>query len=65
MADYKDTLNLPQTDFPMKANLAQREPGILKNWQDMDLYQRLRAAGAGRLNLFCMMALLTRMAIFI
>ncbi len=42
MTDYKDTLNLPTTDFPMKANLAQREPGILAHWQKIDLYQQLR-----------------------
>ena len=38
MSDYKATLNLPQTDFPMKANLAQREPERLKAWAAMDLY---------------------------
>ncbi|MFK5914750.1 MAG: isoleucine--tRNA ligase [Woeseiaceae bacterium] len=43
MADYKDTLNLPQTKFPMKGNLAQREPGFLKNWYEMDLYGKIRA----------------------
>ena len=48
MSDYKDTLNLPQTDFPMKANLAQREPARLKQWQDMDLYQQVREVCAGR-----------------
>lgn len=48
MADYKDTLNLPQTDFPMKANLAQREPAILARWQELNLYQRMRVVGAGR-----------------
>ena len=42
MADYKDTLNLPQTDFPMRGNLAQREPEFLKRWADMDIYARLR-----------------------
>ena len=42
MADYKDTLNLPQTDFPMRGNLAQREPGFLKNWEQMDLYGKIR-----------------------
>lgn len=47
MADYKHTLNLPQTDFPMKANLAQREPEMLKEWQALGLYQKLRAARAG------------------
>ncbi|MEE8387199.1 MAG: isoleucine--tRNA ligase [Acidiferrobacterales bacterium] len=39
---YKDTINLPQTKFPMKGNLANREPETLKFWQDIDLYQRLR-----------------------
>ena len=46
--DYKKTLNLPRTDFPMKANLAAREPEILKRWQEMDLYSRLRDVGRGR-----------------
>ena len=36
MSDYKKTLNLPQTAFPMKANLAQREPQMLKHWEDID-----------------------------
>ena len=45
--DYKATLNLPKTDFPMRANLAQREPGILKEWHDTDLYQQIRTARAG------------------
>ena len=48
MADYKDTLNLPKTSFPMKANLAQREPTILARWQSMDIYQALRAHTANR-----------------
>ncbi len=47
MSDYKHTLNLPATDFPMKGNLAQREPGMLKKWQDMDLYGKIREARAG------------------
>ncbi len=42
MADYKDTLNLPQTDFPMRGNLAKREPDFLERWEKMDLYGRLR-----------------------
>jgi len=37
--DYSKTLNLPRTDFPMKANLPQREPGIQKLWEEMDLYR--------------------------
>lgn len=47
MADYKSTLNLPKTAFPMKANLAQREPQTLKRWQDENLYQQVRAAREG------------------
>src|SRR5262245_31137732 len=41
--DYKDTLNLPVTDFPMKANLAQREPEILQKWQNLDIYHKMLA----------------------
>ncbi len=48
MADYKDTLNLPQTAFPMKADLAKREPDLLRYWQELDLYARQRAEFAGR-----------------
>jgi isoleucyl-tRNA synthetase len=48
MSDYKDTLNLPSTAFPMKANLAQREPARIKQWQAMDLYGKIRAAGEGK-----------------
>jgi isoleucyl-tRNA synthetase len=40
--DYKATLNLPKTDFPMKASLPQREPEMLRRWQEMDLYGRIR-----------------------
>ncbi len=42
MADYKYTLNLPETNFPMKANLPRREPLMLKHWQTIDLYQKIR-----------------------
>ena len=48
MADYKATLNLPQTDFPMRGNLPQREPQTLARWRDMDIYARLRRERAGR-----------------
>lgn len=48
MADYKHTLNLPQTDFPMKANLAQREPARLQHWDEMGLYERIREQRQGR-----------------
>ena len=40
--DYKDTLNLPQTDFPMKANLTQKEPFMLRFWEEKDIYARLQ-----------------------
>ncbi len=45
---YKDTLNLPKTKFPMKANLAQREPNMLKQWEDSGIYRKLRDQAAGR-----------------
>ncbi|WP_414729919.1 isoleucine--tRNA ligase [Zhongshania aliphaticivorans] len=48
MSEYKHTLNLPETSFAMKANLAQREPGMLKRWQEEDVYQQIRDARAGR-----------------
>ncbi len=48
MSDYKDTLNLPKTAFPMKASLAQREPQRLKQWQEMGLYEMIRQECAGR-----------------
>jgi isoleucyl-tRNA synthetase len=47
-SDYKKTLNLPQTAFPMKANLPQSEPRRLEQWQKIDLYQRIRDKSAGR-----------------
>ncbi|MDY6925435.1 MAG: class I tRNA ligase family protein, partial [Pseudomonadota bacterium] len=40
--DYKDTLNLPQTDFPMRAGLPNREPGWLEHWEKIGVYDRLR-----------------------
>ena len=44
--NYKETLNLPNTDFPMKANLATREPEMLKTWQEAGLYEQIQAARA-------------------
>ena len=46
--DYKATLNLPKTGFPMRANLAQREPGILKEWHEQNIYKQIRQARKGR-----------------
>ncbi len=48
MSDYKDTLNLPKTGFPMKANLANREPNMLKEWYAKDLYGKIREAKKGK-----------------
>jgi len=48
VTDYKQTVNLPQTDFPMKADLANREPKQLESWAALDIYQRIREGSAGR-----------------
>ena len=48
MSDYKHTLNLPETDFPMRGNLAQREPEMLKQWTEKKLYHVIRAAKKGK-----------------
>ncbi|WP_127556580.1 isoleucine--tRNA ligase [Saccharospirillum alexandrii] len=48
MTDYKATLNLPHTDFPMRGNLAKREPEMLAHWEKNGIYQRIREASAGR-----------------
>src|SRR6266404_31392 len=46
--NYKDTINLPRTDFPMKANLAAREPELLKKWDEARLYQQIQSARKDR-----------------
>src|SRR3954447_23130607 len=46
--DYSETLFLPKTDFPMRAGLPQKEPEILKRWESLGLYQRLRESAQGR-----------------
>ncbi|MGQ8365100.1 isoleucine--tRNA ligase [Glaciecola sp. 1036] len=48
MSDYKSTLNLPETAFPMRGNLAQREPEMLKSWQKKDLYEVIRQSRKGK-----------------
>ncbi len=50
---YKDTLNLPQTDFPMEAKLVQNEPSCLQQWRDANLYQQVLDARRGRKNGCC------------
>src|SRR6202163_632078 len=47
MPEWKDTVNLPRTDFPMKANLPTSEPEALARWEAMDLYGKIRARRAG------------------
>src|SRR5207248_8606468 len=46
--NYKQTLNLPKTDFPMKANLAAREPELLKMWEETRLYEQIQKSRADR-----------------
>ncbi len=48
MSDYKNTLNLPETGFPMRGDLAKREPDMLKRWYEQDLYGIIRAAKKGK-----------------
>lgn len=48
MADYRKTLNLPDTPFPMRGDLPKREPNWIADWQKSKLYQRIRKASAGR-----------------
>lgn len=46
--DYKNTLNLPKTDFPMKADLPKKEPGILREWEKMHIYELIRKKQSGK-----------------
>lgn len=48
MPDYKETLNLPDTPFPMRGDLAKREPGWIRQWQENRLYEKIRAVARGR-----------------
>ena len=48
MPDYRKTLNLPDTPFPMRGDLAKREPGWIEQWQERRLYEKIRAQAAGR-----------------
>lgn len=64
MSDYKNTLNLPETGFPMRGDLAKREPDMLKRWYEQDLYGIVRTAKKGKRPLFCTTALLMRTATF-
>ena len=50
--DYKNTINLPQTDFAMKADLAKREPGMLAEWEKHDRYGEIQKRTASRKQMF-------------
>lgn len=65
MTDYKNTLNLPDTPFPMRGDLAKREPGMLKAWQEKSFTKKFEKRVKEGQNLFFMMAHLTQMVIFI
>ena len=51
--DYRATLNLPDTPFPMRGELPKREPDWVKQWNEGDLYQQLRAARKGKEKFTC------------
>ena len=53
--DYSKTLYLPRTDFPMRAGLPQKEPQMVKRWQEMGMYKKLRESAAGRPLVSCCM----------
>ena len=48
MTDYKQTLNLPETEFPMRGNLAKREPDMLATWEADDWYRQVQDAQSNR-----------------
>jgi len=48
VSNYKHTLNLPKTDFPMRGNLAKKEPEMLARWEELDIYKKIRQASANR-----------------
>ncbi len=55
--DYSKTLNLPKTDFPMRANLPEREPEFLKFWDELDIYRKVQEKNSGPQNSSCMTVL--------
>lgn len=63
--DWSQTLNLPKTDFPMRANLAQREPQFLKFWQENDIFKKMLEKNKIIKSLFFMTDHLMQMATFI
>ena len=63
--NYRDTLNLPQTELSMKAGLPRKEPEILSFWDDIDLYNKIREQNKNNKNLFFTMGLHMQMERFI
>ncbi len=63
--NYKDTINLPKTDFKMKANLKSLEPTILEKWEDIDVANYLMEIERMPKNIYCMMDHLMQMVIYI
>ena len=61
----KEDINLPKTSFSMKANLPNKEPEILKIWDQLNLYKKLRESSKGKKSSFYMMDLHMQMVIFI
>ena len=62
MPEWKDTVNLPRTDFPMKANLPTSEPETLARWAAMDLYGKIASTAGARRSSCCTTARRTRTA---
>ena len=65
MTDYKNTLNLPETGFPMRGDLAKREPVMLKNWYEKTFIKKFVKPQKAKNPLFCTMALRMRTVAFI
>ena len=63
--EYKDTLNLPKTDFPMKANLPNKEPNILKTWAEKSVFEQALNQSSDNKSIYSMMALPMQMVTFI
>ena len=62
--NLKDTLNLPKTDFPMRANAVEREPARMKHWEEKEVYSRMQQKRNKVNHLFCTMARLLQMGMF-
>ena len=63
--EYKNTLLMPKTEFPMRGNLPKREPAMQEKWAEMNIYEKVQEHTKGRPYLYCMMDLHMRMVTFI